>query len=151
MGSEIKETIWPDHPVPNKVKNLIHRFFELLDSQDSNVGDILADEIFAPDAHAQFGAHVFTGTEEIRKSRDNAWVLFNARRHVVLRVYSFDQDATDLLFIAWVSMDLKNGEHVECEFVGRLQFEDAQGQKPKIKSYGIWADSSLLAKAIEKK
>ncbi|KAF5696239.1 Type I inositol 1,4,5-trisphosphate 5-phosphatase 2 [Fusarium globosum] len=121
MGSEIKETIWPDHPVPNKVKNLIHRFFELLDSQDSNVGDILADEIFAPDAHAQFGAQVFTGTE------------------------------ADLLFIAWVSMDLKNGEHVECEFVGRLQFEDAQGQKPKIKSYGIWADSSLLAKAIEKK
>ncbi|KAK2682041.1 Mitochondrial carrier domain superfamily [Fusarium oxysporum f. sp. vasinfectum] len=63
MGSDIKDTVWPDHPVPNSVKNLIHRFFELLDSQDTNVGNILADEIFAPDARAQFGAHVFTGTE----------------------------------------------------------------------------------------
>lgn len=67
--------------------------------------------------------------------------MFNARRHVVLRVYSFDQDATDLLFIARVAMDLKNGENVECDFVGRLEFEDTQSGNPKIKSYGTWAVS----------
>ncbi|KAG8665099.1 hypothetical protein FPOAC2_14349 [Fusarium poae] len=151
MSSDTKDTVWPDHPVPNSVKNLIHRFFALLDSQDTNVGNILADEIFTPDARAQFGGHVFTGTEEIRKCRDNAWASFNARRHVVLRVYSFDSAATDLLFIAWVAMDLKNGEHVECEFVGRLGFEGTEGPNPKIKSYGIWADSSVLVKALNKK
>ncbi|KAM0367742.1 hypothetical protein ACHAPY_011698, partial [Fusarium culmorum] len=63
MGSNVKDTVWPDHPVPDSVKKLIHRFFNLLDTQDSNVGDILADEIFAPDGQAQFGGHVFVGTE----------------------------------------------------------------------------------------
>ncbi|XP_014558658.1 hypothetical protein COCVIDRAFT_24912 [Bipolaris victoriae FI3] len=112
MGSNTKDTVWPDHPVPDSVKKLIDRFFSLLDTQDSNVGNILADEIFASDGRGQLGGHVFAGTEEICKSRDNAWATLNARKHV-LRVYSSKADASDLLFIAIVAMDLKNGEHVE--------------------------------------
>ncbi|EMD96586.1 hypothetical protein COCC4DRAFT_65300 [Bipolaris maydis ATCC 48331] len=77
--------------------------------------------------------------KEIRKSRDNAWAAFNTRKHIVLRVYSSKANASDLLFIALVAMDLKNGEHVEGEFVGRLEFQDTQSFNPKIKSYGVWA------------
>lgn len=63
MGYNTQDAVWPEHPVPLAVKALIDRFFNLLDSKDSNVGDILADEIFAPDAKAQFGAHAATGSE----------------------------------------------------------------------------------------
>lgn len=178
MGYNTQDTVWPDHPVPDAVKALMGRFFNLLDSHDSNVGNILADEIFTPDAKAQFGAHISTGRDgkfccysccdvqlffspfeprktnhtlkhrgtspeiEIRKSRDNAWTLFNARKHTVLRAYSSNDAADDLLFIAWVAMDLKNGEHVAGEFIGRLRFENTDTPNPKIKSYAIWAVSS---------
>ncbi|KAK6365704.1 hypothetical protein LTS17_011091 [Exophiala oligosperma] len=151
MGYNTQDTVWPDHPVPDGVKALMDRFFNLLDSHDSNVGNILADEIFTSDAKAQFGAHISTGRDEIRKSRDNAWTLFNARKHTVLRAYSSNDAADDLLFIAWVAMDLKNGEHVAGEFIGRLRFENTDTPNPKIKSYAIWADSSPLVKALQKK
>ncbi|EUC44948.1 hypothetical protein COCMIDRAFT_5801 [Bipolaris oryzae ATCC 44560] len=156
MGSDIKDTVWPDRPVPDSVKKRTDRFFSSLDTQDSNVGDILADEIFASDGRAQFGGDVFMGVEgthestnlepchvtgvlmyidggayhetiitiastiflansnsrnkEIYKGRDNAWATFNGRRHVVLRVYSSNDVANDVPFIALVAMDFKNGE-----------------------------------------
>ena len=36
-------------------------------------------------------------------------------------------------------MDLKNGEHVAGEFIGRLQMADTQSEIPRIRSYNIWA------------
>ncbi|TPX12527.1 uncharacterized protein E0L32_000704 [Thyridium curvatum] len=151
MGYNTQDTVWPEHPVPDAVKVLIDRFFNLLDSHDSNVGNILADEIFASDAEAHFGNAAFTGSDEIRKSRDNAWKLFNTRKHTVLRVFSANKEANDLLFIAWVAMDLKNGEHVAGEFIGRLRFDNARSSNPKIKQYNHWADSAPLVKAMQKK
>ena len=83
-------------------------------------------------------ASVHLSQAEIRKSRDNAWKLFETRKHTVSRVYSSNNEADDLLFIAWVAMDLKNGENVAGEFVGRLQMADTQSQIPRIRSYSIW-------------
>lgn len=70
MGSNTKDTVWPDHPVPDSVKKLIDRFFSLLDTQDSNVGNILTDEIFASDGRGQLGGHVFAGTEGTYESNN---------------------------------------------------------------------------------
>lgn len=63
MGYNTQGTVWPEHPVSEAIKALIDRFFNLLDSHDSNVGNILADEIFTSDAKAQFGAHLSTGSD----------------------------------------------------------------------------------------
>lgn len=57
------------------------------------------------------------------------------------RVYSFDDKATDLLFIAYGDMELKNGEQVAAEFVGRLTLEHTETESPKLKSYNIWGVS----------
>lgn len=79
---------------------------------------------------------------EIRKSRDNAWTLFTARRHLLLRVYTHDDIGSELLFIGHVAMDLANGKHVAGEFTGRFTIADADSSSPKIQSYSIWAVSS---------
>ncbi|EXJ63366.1 uncharacterized protein A1O5_11687 [Cladophialophora psammophila CBS 110553] len=149
MGYNTEGTEWPADNVTPSVKALIDRFFNLLDNTGSDVGNILADEIFAKDAVAQFGMHTFEGSEQIRKSRDNAWTLFTARQHRVLRVYTHDKEGTDLLFIGHVAMDLKNGKHVAGEFTGRFTIADASSPSPQLKSYAIWADSGPLLKALQ--
>ena len=63
MGYNTEATVWPAHPVPAPVKALIDRFFNLLDSHGSDVGNTFAEEIFTSDAKAQFGAHTFKGRD----------------------------------------------------------------------------------------
>ena len=62
----------------------------------------------------------------------------------MLRVYSHDADATDLLFIGYVAMDLKNGKHVAGEFIGRVTIANPQSDSPRLQFYTVWAVSYLL-------
>lgn len=64
MGYGIDSAEWPTGiEVPSPVKQLIERFYQLLDSSDPGIGDLLADEIFADNGVAYFGATPFSGTE----------------------------------------------------------------------------------------
>lgn len=87
----------------------------------------------------------------------------------MLRVYAADSDASDLLFIASVTMGLRNGRQVEGEFAGRLVIADARGSNPRLNLYQVWGvrnspwikqdyelgpltlkqDSSALVKALQ--
>lgn len=63
MGYNTEKTQWPAFEINSAVKELIDRFFSLLDQQDSNVGNILADEIFGKAGKAEFGGHPFIGPD----------------------------------------------------------------------------------------
>lgn len=54
-------TEWPSPTFPETVKNLVTKFFELIESTDPNVGDRLADEVFTKDAVVSSGIQVATG------------------------------------------------------------------------------------------
>ncbi|KEF51077.1 uncharacterized protein A1O9_12859 [Exophiala aquamarina CBS 119918] len=131
MGYNTASTDWPSLPPSQSVQALIDRFFNLLDSTSSNVGDMLAEEVFAVDAKAQFGLHAFEGQYHSQE------------------VYSHDESGSDLLFLAYVEMDLKNGMRVEGEFTGRCVIADVQASTPKLKLYSIWADSAPLVLALK--
>jgi hypothetical protein len=79
------------------------------------------------------------GFTEIRKSRDGAWTAFSSRKHILLKVYSCNENADDLLCISHADMELKNGQAVSQDFTCRFQIADPQGESPKIQSYNIWA------------
>lgn len=160
MEYNTDSTEWPTFPVPTPVKKLLHRLYTLLDDKSPDVGNILADEIFASDAEAQFGLHVFKGQEsmssnlfliicraltdtDIRKCRDNAWVAFESRRHYVRKVFISNDNVDDLLYMSHVDMELKNGSKISQDFIGRVQLVDAQTAYPKLKSYSIWAVCDL--------
>lgn len=49
MGKALQDTSWPAIPISSDGKNLIQRFFELVDNPDKNSGQQLAEEIFAED------------------------------------------------------------------------------------------------------
>jgi hypothetical protein len=44
---------------------LIEKFFNLLDNKDPEVGNILAEEVFAKDGKPQFGLHMFEGQDRM--------------------------------------------------------------------------------------
>lgn len=63
MGYNTNSTKWPTAvEVPQPVKDLVNRFYNLLDDDRPEVGAILADEIFTPDATAYFGGQPSTGS-----------------------------------------------------------------------------------------
>ena len=63
MVYNTENTEWPSFKINSAVKNLISDFFLLLDNKDANVGDKLADDIFASKGEAKFGGHTFVGTD----------------------------------------------------------------------------------------
>lgn len=164
MGYDTDSTKWPTAvEVPQPVKDLVNRFYNLLDDDRPEVGAILADEIFTPDATAYFGGQPSTGSagmsfdlhnitkrclawpfvnlltsKDIRISRINAWKSIASRKHSVSKVFVCKSDASDLLFIAHVAMGLRNGKEVEGEFCGRLTIAGAQGPNPRLTLYQVW-------------
>lgn len=64
MGYSTDSTEWPTGiEVSQAVKNLIERFYLLLDDNSPSSGDTLADEIFASDGVAHFGPVPSRGSE----------------------------------------------------------------------------------------
>lgn len=63
MGYNTESAEWPTAvEVPQAIKDLIDRFYNLLDDDRPGVGETLADEIFTPDGVAYFGGKPSTGS-----------------------------------------------------------------------------------------
>jgi hypothetical protein len=56
-------TVWPEDPIPEKIKALIDRFFIIADLKAPEAGPRLASEIFTPNATLVMGAHKIAGSE----------------------------------------------------------------------------------------
>jgi hypothetical protein len=56
-------TVWPEDPIPEKIKALIDRFYIIADLKAPEAGPRLAEEIFAPNATLVMGAHKTAGSE----------------------------------------------------------------------------------------
>ena len=66
-------------------------------------------------------------------------------------MYTSSDSGDDLMFLGHVAMDLKNGEHVAGEFTGRFELADTQKNFPRIRSYSVWAVSSLMWSVNDKR
>ncbi|KAL2678494.1 hypothetical protein Neosp_009240 [[Neocosmospora] mangrovei] len=140
MGYSIDSTEWPTGiEVSQVVKNLIERFYLLLDDSSPSSGDTLADEIFTSDGVAHFGPVPSRGSDEIRLSRRHAWDKISVRKHRVLKVYVCGPDADDLLFTGRAEMEFKNGQRIASEYAGRVQITRSQDGSPRISLYQVWA------------
>lgn len=64
-----------------------------------------------------------------------------SRSHEVLRVYTMNQDFSDILLIGRVTAKFKNGKEVEHEFTARIVFEGDTRVDPKGTLYQIWVVS----------
>lgn len=61
MSSNLASTSWPSTPVSDEVKDLLARFFQLVDLRDPNAGKAISEEIFLPDGVFVTAVSAFTG------------------------------------------------------------------------------------------
>ncbi|PVH70567.1 hypothetical protein DL98DRAFT_540740 [Cadophora sp. DSE1049] len=148
MGYSIARTEWPSYLIFEAKKQLIESLFLTLDDTSSGAGDRLADEIFAIDGVFN-GSHAATGTEGIRRCRDQAWKVIRKRRHEILKVYIADTEAADLLLLGKVRAELQNGRAITSDFAARVVLENAETNRPKVKLYQVFVDHAPLMKAAQ--
>ncbi|RSL49528.1 hypothetical protein CEP54_012379 [Fusarium duplospermum] len=147
MGYNIDSAEWPTGiEVSQAVKNLIERFYLLLDNSSPSFGHSLADEVFASDGVAHFSPVPSRGSEvEIRLSRRNSWDRITSRKHRVLKVYICGPDANDILFTGHAEMEFKNGQRIGSDYAGRIRVTHYQDDNPRI---SLYQDMSALVKAL---
>lgn len=57
------DNIWPSQRVPEPVKQLIKKFFSIVDSKSHTSGEQLADSVFSSEGQMKNGAKVFSGRD----------------------------------------------------------------------------------------
>ncbi|KAI9836765.1 MAG: hypothetical protein M1819_000930 [Sarea resinae] len=151
MGYTTENTVWPAHPIPSSIQHLIERFYVLADLNSPEAGDRLAEEVFAEEATLMGVGSKFTGSQEIRRSRDNAWRVIETRRHEILKAYVADLEGRDVMLIGKVQMGLRNGKTVDSEFTARMVVDEASDESgsPRLSYSQVWADMGTLAAALK--
>jgi len=59
----LESTLWPPTPVKPEVKELISRFFQLVDLNDETAGRKIAEEVFTPEGRFSGPNGAFKGKE----------------------------------------------------------------------------------------
>jgi len=120
-----------------------------MDNNTPDAGARLASEVFTPDATFILSGGTYVGTEEIKISRIEAWKVVASRLHKIKKVYTCNDDASDLLFIGRAKMALTNGKYLEGDFIGRAQYENFNSPDIKMKYFQVWGDSGPVIRALQ--
>ena len=93
---------------------------------------------------------VLTMMTAIRRSRDGAWGAVIKRRHVIVKIYSSQPNASDdLLVLGNNTIDGRNGNSVQFDFVAHIGLEGPNSSDPRIKSCETWAVSKASNRNLE--
>jgi hypothetical protein len=76
---------------------------------------------------------------EIRRCREHAWQVVTSRRHDVVKAFTHDRNAMELMMIGRVHMGLVNGNDVSQDFTAQVVLSRTQNGELRIKSYQVWA------------
>ncbi|KAK4942972.1 hypothetical protein LTR10_017356 [Elasticomyces elasticus] len=143
MAQALSSATLPPTPISSEVKDLINRIFHLVDQRDDNVGTILAEQIFTPDAMFISANGTFQGKEEISASRANAWKVVTSRHHMVDKVFSGNADGTDLVLVGRLETRTKDSDATKStEFAARGVVDKAAVGGPRFSSYQAWVGNS---------
>ncbi|QDS77275.1 hypothetical protein FKW77_003952 [Venturia effusa] len=141
--------IWPSPPiiVPEQVKQLITRFFDISDSTDPDSGSSFAEELFTKDGY--FKTHrtcIFRGHDEIASSRPSNLPIIAYRKHHFIKIYTNDCPATDLLVLGNFEIGFKTGSVLLLDFTARFVVDTEEG---KLRSVEVFSDGGESKEAFE--
>ena len=152
MCEATDSTLWPSALIAPKVKQLIKRFFSLVDDQDDNAGSRLASEVFTEDGKffassgsfegaggkgrntsclietpfRRLSSDPFSNQTEIARSRKGVWDSVASRQHRVDKVYVNDVEGLDLLVVGTVAVQPRGGEPKSHQFLARILLRKAE-------------------------
>jgi hypothetical protein len=169
MYPALKHTAWPSVVITDNVKELLGKFFTIVDLPDPEAGKRLADEIFTEDGimaaatgksigfegmyfrtiiwdASKFPVRVKTNPQPIAisKSREHAWDTIVSRRHNVIKVFASDAEGHDLMLIGKLIAAVKSGKEDEIGFTARIVMEKTNvGLRMKL--YEVGSVSNYLS------
>ncbi|KAE8332945.1 hypothetical protein BDV39DRAFT_199949 [Aspergillus sergii] len=139
--------MWPiSHPSP-EVKQLVSRFFALVDTNSEEVGQALADEIFTPDGVLITANAMFQGSAEISQSRKGAWTTVKTRQHTILKGYVNDAHGMDIVLVGNLKIETLAGTKTNLEFVARMKIIEGQ-LGPRICKYQVVSPAPQVSRPI---
>ncbi|OCK78476.1 hypothetical protein K432DRAFT_332005 [Lepidopterella palustris CBS 459.81] len=146
------KTEWPEKPLASNIKPFIDTFFDILDNNTEDAGERLAKEIFATDGYFGTASKGYTGSEEIAGCCGDRWAMVKNRAHYIDKVYTCNEEGSDLLMIGHSSQDLKIADiHYEGELIARMILEKVGTPNMRIKYFRVWGDSGPLMKLLGEK
>lgn len=84
-----------------------------------------------------------TAYPEILHSRDRAWTHVSGLEHTVLRVYSLDQDCSDMVVMGSGTVRKPNGRDiVDARFATRFVLDETRSRFCLMEGYGVRTESS---------
>ncbi|KAJ5531860.1 hypothetical protein N7527_005253 [Penicillium freii] len=155
MSYITENTVWPTATVLKpEIKDLIRDFYVLADLPDPQAGVQYAADIFTPTGvmKGPFGpADLYVGTDEIKKSKLNAWGAITSRRHRIKRVFVADEGGHDLMLIGEVDLGLKNGKSITNEYAARMLVDQdiIHEGHPRLSLSSVWSDTSPVMAALK--
>ncbi|KIX02782.1 uncharacterized protein Z518_08724 [Rhinocladiella mackenziei CBS 650.93] len=144
MASVFESTVWPSTPIASEIKDLIAHFFRLVDLKDGSVGQTLAEEVFTSDATLIGGGGTFSGKDEIKTCRANAWNAVIFRHHAVDKVFVSGSDGKDIVVTGKMKSKTKDSPErmTVTEFAARIVIDaNTAADGPRMKSYQAWVGS----------
>jgi hypothetical protein len=167
--SALGQTEWPATPVPQPIKQLLGSFFDLGDSKSEDAGRRLADEIFTPEGQIVVNKRTIKGAKgrylplqltslsrytprlasliafpEISSSNRGPLSSLQGRQHRIVKVYTCNDSADDLMLIGVVTWTFNDGQSLEGPFAARAVVQSTgESGTPRLKSYQGWAVSYL--------
>ncbi|QKX64682.1 uncharacterized protein TRUGW13939_11858 [Talaromyces rugulosus] len=118
--------MWPISQPSSEVKQLVNRFFTLVDTNSQEAGKTLADTIFTNDEVFITANGTFQGAAEISQSRANAWTTVKFRRHTIWKCYVNDAYGTDIFIVGNLEMETLAGTKANLEFVARMKIQQQE-------------------------
>ena len=70
-----------------------------------------------------------------------AWNTVKSGAHTIHKVYTNQQDASDIMILGTLKSTLSNGRSFEMEFAAQALFRDTTSRPVEAEHYKIWAVS----------
>jgi hypothetical protein len=169
MAYITQNTTWMTEISP-QIKELLIEFYRIGDLPDPEAGNLWAERVFTQDGCLVVGENRTSGEEgswtytpgiyvaefclAIRTSREKAWDLISARKHVISEVFAGGiRGRTVMLNGTMYATVRANGIEVGIPFAGKFII-DEDGPTipigPRVSVYEAWADQSPLREAMAK-
>ncbi|KAL1898526.1 hypothetical protein Sste5346_003430 [Sporothrix stenoceras] len=144
MSYVTQNTAWlaDDSALPQAVRQLVARLFELADSPNPDSGPLLSTDVFAPDGvwHAPGGKPPIVGSEAIARSRDRAWDTVTRRVHTVQKAFGTGSgDRREVVLLGTLNQDAKDGNSIEVGYAAYIEVTTASSEAPRILTMRVYA------------
>ncbi|KAK4549646.1 hypothetical protein LTR36_004947 [Oleoguttula mirabilis] len=137
----MEEAEWPSQPVPEAIKELIARFYSLVDSSDPSCCEGLANTVFTQDGEFLVNKRSMKGAEQIAKWRTGGESVI-LRQHTIHKIYVCNEQGNDLLMTGTLTLGSDLGLTAESPYCARCVVDDPTSQSPRIEYWQGWLDTT---------